>query len=191
MPHHLTALVFLTIGLSVLVALPNGPALSGTVPPSLGRVAMMFVYPAVFGAVMLMAWLFVRKSRWGFASVTASKSTEASTSESPRRLGIACFSFAAVFVLIGVVGLFAKEGRLSMVNWLLGRVRWERDALIVSELGVTTWGIAFASLGVHYFTGRCRWLAHLSLLQAIVGWLLLVLAVWMQRSHLEGLPCNT
>jgi hypothetical protein len=183
-PLHLFGLVALTVGVSALISMPNALTLSGTAPVGVGRVVMLLANPVAFAAAVLGAWLFVRRSRQGCVPAPARAPTDAATDE--RGPSIACFLFAIAFLLLGVLSFFGKTDRLSMVNWLIGRAPWERDAAIFMGLGLAAWGVAYATLGVHYSAQRYRWLAHSSLLQAVLGWLFLALAVWVQWSHMAA-----
>lgn len=107
---------------------------------------------------------------------------EAAAARSARGDGLGCFVFAAFFLLPAALTLATQKIHVLALVWLLGQERswYEGAPAFVLGLGLAAWGLAFVVLGVHYRTGRRRWLAPAAILLGILGWLLEGLALWMQ-----------
>jgi hypothetical protein len=168
-------------GIALICMTIVAPLLISSVQYGLVRLLITGLSLAVFGACVLIAWVIARKMRETAVEPPATTMPEVET----RSHGIACFILAAPLLAFGALAPFAGRFRLTMFRGILTNITLQHEAVIFCGLGLMAWGLAFALMGMHYVTGRYRWCANLALGAAVLGWLLIAVALWI---HLDSQP---
>ena len=168
MRRYLIILVLLTIVAPFLASMPN-----------LGPQELAISALAVIGGLavaIVVGLVYARRRRPALLQAPMREEPDpASLADA-----IGCFVFAAFFLLPAALALVSTRFRLSMFKWLLGEEGAWLDgfAAVSAGLGLLAWGVAYLLLGVHYRTARFRLLPGAAIVLAVLGWLLLLWAVW-------------